>query len=50
MMQKISHDKKKNADSIDFIVLEKLGKATIQPLSSEELKSLLIEFSDAKND
>jgi 3-dehydroquinate synthase len=49
MMEKISHDKKKHADRIDFIVLEKLGKANIEPLSTKELKSLLIEFSDAKN-
>jgi 3-dehydroquinate synthase len=49
MMQKITHDKKMNSNFIDFIVLEKLGKANIQKLSFESLRPLLIEFLDAKN-
>lgn len=50
VMQKITHDKKMNSNFIDFIVLEKLGRANIQKLSFENLRSLLIEFLDAKND
>ena len=50
VMQKITHDKKMNSNFIDFIVLEKLGRANIQKLSFENRRSLLIEFLDAKND
>lgn len=49
IMQKMNHDKKKNATFIDFIFLEKLGNAKIQELSIDDLHSLLIEFSNAKD-
>lgn len=37
----MSNDKKKVADSINYIVLKKIGQADIHPLRFEQIKTLI---------
>jgi 3-dehydroquinate synthetase len=37
-------DKKKNAQSIHYILLQKIGKAVIQSLSFAELEAILKQY------
>ncbi len=40
----IAADKKRNQDSIDFIIISEIGNATIQSIELSELKSLLLKL------
>lgn len=41
ILKKMSQDKKRNGDFIDFILLEQIGRAKILPLSMDEIKNYL---------
>lgn len=44
VMNKITHDKKKSGKNLDFIFLEKIGKAKIETIEYLELKSALYDL------
>lgn len=46
VMHTLKHDKKRNNERVDFILLESIGKAKIQPLNFDEIKRALQTFSD----
>ena len=46
VMQTLKHDKKRSNETVDFILLESIGQAKIQPLNFEEIKRALQTFSD----
>ncbi len=45
ILETITKDKKKSGDDIDFIALEKIGKAVIVPIKIKDLKKLFIEIN-----
>jgi 3-dehydroquinate synthase len=47
VIQTLKRDKKRQQDSIDFILLSSLGKACIHPLSFDEIRQALQFFADA---
>jgi 3-dehydroquinate synthase len=45
ILKKISQDKKRNGDYIDFILLEQIGRAKIVPLAMDEIKEYLNQWT-----
>jgi 3-dehydroquinate synthase len=46
VMHILKHDKKRNNDTIDFILLQSMGKAQIIPLGFDAIKQALQTFAD----
>lgn len=46
VMQTLKHDKKRNNNTIDFILLQSMGKAQIIPLGFDAIKQALQTFAD----
>lgn len=49
VMDVLRMDKKRNKNSIDFILLTEIGNAVIKSLSPEEIQSALVSFSHASH-
>lgn len=49
LMQVLAHDKKTNNEGIDFILLEKIGKAVIKNLTPETIQPAIEHFIHASN-
>jgi 3-dehydroquinate synthetase len=45
MIEIITKDKKRDGDTIQFILLESIGKAVIYPVTIDRLKGLLNDLS-----
>jgi 3-dehydroquinate synthase len=46
VMEVLIHDKKRNADQIDFILLKEIGQVVIEPLSFDFIRECLVQFSN----
>lgn len=49
LMEILIMDKKRNNDTINFIVLNKIGEASVQPLPFDAVRQAIDKFSDAGN-
>lgn len=49
VMNILKMDKKRSTDSIDYIILRDIGEAAIQPVSFDEIKQAIEDFSHAGN-